>query len=195
MRRDLIIAIMLTFCLTASIFMVATSNSAEYDPWEDIDDDGKISIFDIVNLTNSYGATGNATKNVAVTNWPDANNANVTNWPRSEDILIWYQDEILDGAYQYSPHYYSNGYSKIHMRMYVGALAVGESCTFWVITPLRNANHTSYYPIPAYTQIFNSTYVRTAVTVDVPSDEFYFGFDAAAGTSCIVSLAFYMTWA
>jgi hypothetical protein len=32
MKKDLIITTLLTFCLTASIFMVATSRSAEYDP-------------------------------------------------------------------------------------------------------------------------------------------------------------------
>jgi len=184
-RKSLVIAVLFTFCLTVSVFsVIPVSSSGTYDPWLDSNDDGKIDLKDYFAVGKAYGTSGDPTKNVTV-----------ANWPKSEDVLIWYQDELADGAYQYSPHYYSNGYSTIHMRMYVGGLAVGEAVTFWVIAPLWNANRTSYYPIPAYTHIFNSTDVRSALTIDVPSDEFYFGFDAAAGTSCIVSLAFYLTWA
>ena len=195
MKRDLIITALLTFCLTASIFMVATSNSAEYDPWEDIDDDGKISIFDIVNLTNSYGATGNATKNVAVTNWPDANNANVTNWPKSDDVTVWWQYSLVDGAGVWSPRYYSDGYSTLHMRMVTTGLAGAETVTFSVYANLYNADHTSYYPIPAYTYTFTDANFLTAVSIDVPSEELQFKFAAASGTSCMVSMGFYLTWA
>jgi hypothetical protein len=42
----------------------------EYDPWEDIDGDGKITLYDAVSLLNSYGAQGDPTRNVTVTNFP-----------------------------------------------------------------------------------------------------------------------------
>jgi hypothetical protein len=78
-KKDLIIAVLSTFCLTATLFVIMPTRSAstqdnglEYDPWEDVNGDGKIDILDIVNLSNSYGATGNPTKNVNVTNWPEA---------------------------------------------------------------------------------------------------------------------------
>jgi hypothetical protein len=66
MKKDIIITAILTFCLTATIFMVATSNSAEYDPWVDLNDDGKIDIFDVVGMTSRYAATGNPAKNVTI---------------------------------------------------------------------------------------------------------------------------------
>jgi len=66
MKKDIIITALLTFCLTATIFMVATSNSAEYDPWVDLNGDGKIDIFDVVGMTSRYAATGNPAKNVTI---------------------------------------------------------------------------------------------------------------------------------
>jgi hypothetical protein len=71
-KKDLIIAVLTTFCLTATIFMVIPirSSTNPYDPWIDYDDDGKIGLSDLVSLANSYGTTGDPTKNVNVTNWP-----------------------------------------------------------------------------------------------------------------------------
>lgn len=53
-----------------------------YDPWEDINDDGVINILDIVNLANSYGTTGDPTKNVVVRyNWTEGVfNFSLTPW-------------------------------------------------------------------------------------------------------------------
>lgn len=67
-RKDIIVTALLTFCLTAASFMVATSKSQEYNPWADINGDGKIDILDVVGTTGIYGTTGNPTKNVNVTN-------------------------------------------------------------------------------------------------------------------------------
>jgi len=71
--RNMIIAIMITFCFTATLFMVIPIRSANspYDPWIDYNDDGKINLQELVLLANSYGATGDPTKNVNVTNWGD----------------------------------------------------------------------------------------------------------------------------
>jgi hypothetical protein len=69
--RNMIIAIMITFCFTATLFMVIPIRSANspYDPWIDYNDDGKINLQELVLLANSYGTTGDPTKNVNVTNW------------------------------------------------------------------------------------------------------------------------------
>jgi hypothetical protein len=101
MKRDLIVAILLTFCLTASIFMVTTSNSAEYDPWVDLNDDGKINIFDVVGMTSRYGATGDSTKNVTIAG--DANK------------MAYSVEGVLVGAGLdfYTPYISVDGYSKM----------------------------------------------------------------------------------
>jgi hypothetical protein len=68
--KDLIIVALATFCLTSTLFMIASTRSqpGQYDPWYDLDDDGKISILDAIDLSNVYGTSGDPTKNVNVTN-------------------------------------------------------------------------------------------------------------------------------
>jgi hypothetical protein len=70
-KKDLFIAVLATFCLTATILMVIPIRSSinSYDPWLDYNDDGKIGLSDLVSLANSYGTTGDPTKQVNVTNW------------------------------------------------------------------------------------------------------------------------------
>jgi len=72
-RRDLIVVALATFCLTATMFMVVTSRSADdpnWNPWADLQDDGTVDIYDAITLANAYGSSGDTTKNVNVTNWP-----------------------------------------------------------------------------------------------------------------------------
>jgi len=61
-KKNLIIVVLATFCLTATLFMImpTRSSSAErqYDPWIDYNDDGKISIGDIVNTISFFGTSG-----------------------------------------------------------------------------------------------------------------------------------------
>ncbi len=59
----LINIILSTVLLTSIVFSVTTENTGSsvqypYDPWEDINDDGVINIYDVVQVCNSYGATG-----------------------------------------------------------------------------------------------------------------------------------------
>jgi hypothetical protein len=52
--------------------MVTTTRSAKdpYNPWIDFDENGIIGLTDLVALANSYGTSGDTTKNVTVTNMP-----------------------------------------------------------------------------------------------------------------------------
>jgi|GEM_PF-2975844 hypothetical protein len=73
LRRDVLIAVLATFCLTSSLFAVKPSGSQterQYDPWADLNDDGKISMDEIVRMCELFGTTGDPTKNVNVTNFP-----------------------------------------------------------------------------------------------------------------------------
>ncbi len=71
-KKDLIVAVLATFCLTVMLFIVVPTKSqtAQYDPWVDLDGDGQISIYDVVQMTSIYGMSGDSTKYVNVTNWP-----------------------------------------------------------------------------------------------------------------------------
>jgi len=64
MRKDVIIAVLATFCLTATLFMI--SSSVGYDPWADTNDDGKIDMKDIGYEASLFGTRGDSTKNVTI---------------------------------------------------------------------------------------------------------------------------------
>jgi hypothetical protein len=72
-RKDMIFAILTTFCMCALMFTVIPIRSGlPYDPWADYNDDNKIDMHDIGNVAARFGTlnTDNLTRNVNVTNWP-----------------------------------------------------------------------------------------------------------------------------
>jgi hypothetical protein len=70
-KRDILIAILTTFCLTATLFMILpTRSSSPYDPWLDTNDDGVINIREVTDAILHFQASGDPTKNVNVTNFP-----------------------------------------------------------------------------------------------------------------------------
>ena len=62
LKKDLIIAVLATFCLTSILFTAIPIRSApspgEYDPWIDTNDDGIINYEDLFNLASRYGTLG-----------------------------------------------------------------------------------------------------------------------------------------
>jgi len=62
----LFVAVLLTLTFTPT----ASQQAGTYDPWLDYDENGKIEIKDIAMIARAYGATGDPTKNVNVTNFP-----------------------------------------------------------------------------------------------------------------------------
>jgi hypothetical protein len=74
-RKDMIFAVVTTFCLSALMFAVIPIRSGlpTYDPWADTNDDNKIDMKDIGNVAFLFGLsnTDNLTRNVNVTNWPE----------------------------------------------------------------------------------------------------------------------------
>jgi hypothetical protein len=93
-RKDLIVVALATFCLTATLFMVVLTRSADdpnWDPWVDIKEDGTVDIYDAITLANAYGTSGDPTKNVTiaghanklaftVSTFVDTNGAYATEW-------------------------------------------------------------------------------------------------------------------
>lgn len=61
-RKDLIVAVLLTFCLASTLFIIVPTRSSpglmDYDHWYDLNDDGIIDMTDIGLLCLKYGTTG-----------------------------------------------------------------------------------------------------------------------------------------
>jgi hypothetical protein len=64
-KKQTILGILLTFCVTTMLFSIVPSRSSvgDYDVWLDINDDGKIDFKDIAPVARAYGSSGtNVTK-------------------------------------------------------------------------------------------------------------------------------------
>lgn len=60
-KKDLLVAVLLTFCLTVTLFRIFPTSSSPnggYDPWVDLNDDGTIDLYDAVILSAHAGTTG-----------------------------------------------------------------------------------------------------------------------------------------
>jgi|GEM_PF-5081676 len=80
-EMNIIIAIMLTFCLTASVFMaipIQSQSTKTYNPLADINEDGKVSLQDLVLLADAYGTSGTPVNITALQTEIDTLNATVT---------------------------------------------------------------------------------------------------------------------
>jgi hypothetical protein len=67
-RKSSIIAVLISFCLAATIFAVMPirSSGVTYDPWTDINADGTVNILDISSVAKAFGTSGDATKPVVI---------------------------------------------------------------------------------------------------------------------------------
>ena len=90
-------------------FLVGLTSSAPYDPWYDLDENGKINIFDVVRLAGTYGTAGDPGKNVTISG--RANNLAYTNIT-----------SVAAGASFVSPWISVDGYSKITVSLYTNAI-------------------------------------------------------------------------
>ena len=60
-KKDLIIMVLAAFCLTAVLFTILPVSSQgihPYDPWWDLDDDGRIDISDLARVSGAFGTYG-----------------------------------------------------------------------------------------------------------------------------------------
>jgi hypothetical protein len=115
-KKDLVIAVLATFCLTATIFMVipTRSQNSNYDPWLDTNDDGAINILDISASAKAFLSSGNPTKSVYVTNPSYDAESTWFNISWSNYTTIW--------GWTYTPASFDRflgGFSKLFIHLYV----------------------------------------------------------------------------
>jgi hypothetical protein len=113
-KKYLIIAVLATFCLTATLFMVVPtkSQSGSYDPWTDVNGDGSIDMADISLGIEGFMSNGDATKPVNVTNWPTSQPVNITGHATKLVIAASF-GALSAGQEWWSPNILVDGYSKV----------------------------------------------------------------------------------
>jgi hypothetical protein len=100
-RKDVLFSVFTTFCLCALMFSVIPIKSQQpYDPWADIDENGKINMYDIAYAAQRFNTAGDSTKNVNVTGMPYA-----------------VQQFTVTLAYNYTgtPYFPCGGYSRLSL--------------------------------------------------------------------------------
>jgi len=101
-RKNLVITILLSAFLLALVCpMTRSQTSIEYDPWADINDDGKIDMRDIAYIARLFGTAGDPTKPVYVTNWPQDRPPSIKRG--LEKIVV--QETLYPGIYVGIPGY------------------------------------------------------------------------------------------
>ncbi len=184
MKKDIIITALLTFCLTATLFMIATSRSQVYNPWSDLNGDGKIDIFDVVGVTGAYATTGDPTKNVSVISMPP-----------TTDVNVWWQESFTTSDLHRSAFYHASGFGQLHVLIYASGLGAGETLSLDIQGNIFAPDHSSVSVVDAYTVTLTQTSHARDITIPVPSGQFNFQASTDASSSCVVSLSFYLTYA
>ena len=144
--------------------------SGEYDPWLDYNEDGIIDVNDLHPLGQSYGSSGEPTKNV-----------NVTNWPASREIGVWWNKPVPPS--DWSDVCSASGFSDLHMIAYGSGLTGSESMLLKVYGHLWNPGHNDYFILLAYEILLNATSPFAFITIPVPSETFQF--EVSGGTGYI----------
>jgi hypothetical protein len=183
-RKDVIFAILTTFCLCALMFTVIPIRSQEpYDPWADIDENGKINMYDIGYTAQRFGATGDPTKNVNVTNWPDATNQ-----------IVWWLQQTSNTQLLTSPSYPANGFCQLHVCAEIESVPFLGTVTVQVLT-LINPPGQGGYPCLAYTCTLTNSSTTIAFSIPVPAQSFYFQAIGNNANNPSLCLSYYLTWA
>jgi len=108
-KKDLIVSVLCTFCLTTVLFTMMPVQSAEWDPWLDVKEDGRINVLDLIKTAGALGTMGDTTKNVTI--------AKLTN-----KLAFTVENEPAPPAGMYlSPWILVDGYSKITICIYTTA--------------------------------------------------------------------------
>ncbi len=132
-KKDLVIVALATFCLTATLFMIRSTQSnpsiGGYDSWTDLNGDGTVDIYDAITLANAYGTSGDSTRNVNVTNWPSqVSDFQILHWQlniTAHPGFIGISEKYLDG--------YCGGHAKLSVFMIDGGSFSQGNYTFTLI--------------------------------------------------------------
>lgn len=174
-RKSLAIGVVLGFLLAGLVFAVLpvgsqTSPKAQYDPWADLNDDGKISMDEIVKACELFGTTGDPAKRVIISGHE-----------------AYY--EVRSGTVTSPSYYYyfnTTGWDRISVVINVRGTATVYLCWWWGTESLA--------PVPfAWFTVKNSDEIYRYDS-QVMAPLFYVYYDQADGVlNCYTVIAFYVT--
>ena len=160
-RKDMIFAILTTFCLSALMFaVIPIRGGLPYDPWSDIDDSGKIDMKDIGNVAARFMTSGDSAKNVTI-----AGHANKLAYTNSTTVS--------GNSYFLTPFISVDGYSKVTICIYNTA-----TNNFYRLSTYHFESASSFYVDTATD--FGNDLVKT---YDVPNQQIRVRFDNNDGNS------------
>jgi hypothetical protein len=166
-KKDLIIAVLATFCLTATLFIILPSRSAEpYNPWADVsgpimgEPDGTINMRDINYEIMRFNTLGDTTKNVTI-----AGHANKLAYTNSTTVS--------GNSYFLTPFISVDGYSKVTICIYNTA-----ANNFYRLSTYHFESVSSFYVDTATD--FGNDLVKTC---DVPNQQIRVRFENNDATS------------
>jgi hypothetical protein len=134
----------------------------QYDPWADINDDGKIDMKDIGYICRLFGTTGDPTKNVNVINFPQTYRIMHTTYTYAEK----FHAEQPSGAPPVWRYFNTEGYRQITIALSINGNA---SVTIWWAIPNGGCWDQYHYFV-------KNSYNFTAVTYQVIAPELYISF-------------------
>ena len=164
--------------ILASPFVIQMTSSSRYDPWADLDEDGDVDIYDIVDIAGRYGTKGNSTREV-----------NVVSLPVHSTVIVADYVFVDTGTFT-SPVYNAQGFGKIHVMIYVQSIAAQEAFDFEIHGHVGGGLSWSVYSAPLI-QGFD----HMAFTINVPSENFTFVLNPEGTSNGFLDLSFYLTWA
>lgn len=159
MKRGLIIAVFLTFCMAATLFMIIPIESSpsvgDYDPWLDFNDDGKIDIRDIASAAIAYGTYGDPTKTVQIGSHA------------SQLIKAAVGVTVYAGSLWTSDYISIDGFSKVTFLIAIQCEVLDNDV--WIYA--RDASHTSRFIVERLQDVGSvNNYLKT---FDVMNQEIY----------------------
>lgn len=125
--RKAVLALALMFL--APPLLVGLTASAPYEPWYDLDDNGKIDIFDVVRMAGTYGTIGDPEKSVNVTNWPPNVSVTVTYATRNDSLA----SGLIPGDGGWTTSIDTRGYRTITLTVELGLTPTGQFHFYWLV--------------------------------------------------------------
>ena len=184
-RKYVLTATMISVVLlTVAFIPLSGQQSGSYDPWIDYNEDGTVDVNDLSTLGQAYASSGDPAKNVTV-----------TNWPVSPPTTVWFSYSLTPNDWIYSALYNASGFGHLHVLTCGENLSVTETLTVKIFSPLWNPSHTAYNSVEVYQVDLTSLSYSAAITIPVPSEEFFFYVYASSSTYDNINLSFYLTWA